>query len=613
MEPKLKIQSGPNAGQVYEMRDDVTTIGRETGNTIVLKNASVSRRHCIIERRGEEFAVSDLGSLNGTLINGVNAAGTILGNGDSLKVGDFTLRFLTGESDAPASSIAIDATEFLLPKDSVRIRIDEVFGEMARDLTAILKISTTINTIRDAAELEAALLDLVLEVVPADSGALVIVDDGAEIVRSTVVNRREPNAPVTVSKTVIEQVISDRSVLLVPDVEPGSPESLFVAKTRSLVAVPIVVYERPLGVVYLASSTASFDDSHLRFLTAVASIGGVALENARAWAALAEENERLRNETFAQNMLGESEPMQRVFSIIRKVAPSGSNVLIDGESGTGKELAAQSIHLNSSRRSMPFVAINCAALTESLLESELFGHEKGAFTGAVAQKKGKIELAAGGTLFLDEIGEMNILLQAKLLRVLQEREFERVGGTRPIRADIRLVAATNRDLQAEVAGGRFRQDLFYRLNVVRLTMPALRDRREDIPMLASNFVEKYGRQMNRRLRGISAAAAKLLAKYDFPGNVRELENAVERAVVLGSGEWILPEDLPEDIIDTRVTESDVTSNYHDSVREAKRALIVDAFRRSNGSYVETAKLLGLHPNYLHRLIKNLEMKEDLEG
>ncbi|MBK8147031.1 MAG: sigma 54-interacting transcriptional regulator [Acidobacteria bacterium] len=612
MEPRIKISYGPGAGQVFVLKEDVTTIGREVGNSIILKNSSVSRRHCVIERRDNAFAVSDLGSLNGTLINGVNAAGAILKNGDEMKVGDFTFRFSDRESDAPSSSLAIDVTEFRLPKDSVRIAIDEVFGAMARDLTAILKISTTINTIRDAGELETAMLELIFEVVPADSGAIVTVDDDLAIVRSAVSNRLAPNNPVIVSQTVIDRVLRERAVLLVPEVEPNSSESLFVSKTRSLVAVPMIVFERPLGVIYLASSTATFDESHIRFLTAVASIGGVALDNAGAWANLADENERLRNESFGRNMLGESDSMQRVFAIIRKVAPTGSTVLIDGESGTGKELAAQSIHQNSARRSMPFVAINCAALTETLLESELFGHEKGAFTGAVAQKRGKIEMAAGGTLFLDEIGEMNIVLQAKLLRVLQEREFERVGGTRPIRADIRLIAATNRDLNVEVANGRFRQDLFYRLNVVRFTMPALRDRPDDIPMLAKYFADKFGRQMNRRLRGISSAASKLLAKYEFPGNVRELENSIERAVVLGSGEWILPEDLPDDILETRVGESNLTSSYHDSVRETKRSVIAEAFRKSNGSYVETAKLLGVHPNYLHRLIRNLEMKEELE-
>ncbi|MBK7708178.1 MAG: FHA domain-containing protein [Acidobacteria bacterium] len=236
MEPRIKISYGPGAGQVFVLKEDVTTIGREVGNSIILKNSSVSRRHCVIERRDNAFAVSDLGSLNGTLINGVNAAGAVLKNGDEMKVGDFTFRFSDRESDAPSSSLAIDATEFGLPKDSVRIAIDEVFGAMARDLTAILKISTTINTIRDAGELETAMLELIFEVVPADSGAIVTVDDDLAIVRSAVSNRLAPNNPVIVSQTVIDRVLRERAVLLVPEVEPNSSESLFVSKTRSLVA-----------------------------------------------------------------------------------------------------------------------------------------------------------------------------------------------------------------------------------------------------------------------------------------------------------------------------------------------------------------------------------------
>jgi Nif-specific regulatory protein len=315
-------------------------------------------------------------------------------------------------------------------------------------------------------------------------------------------------------------------------------------------------------------------------------------------------------------MLGESAAMQKVFRLIAKAAPTDANVLITGESGTGKELAARSIHLNSKRKAAPFVAINCAALTESLLESELFGHEKGAFTGAVGQKKGKIEIAESGTLFLDEIGEMALALQAKILRVLQEREFERVGGTRTLKADVRLIAATNRDLEAEIRAGAFRQDLFYRLNVVQFEMPALRERRDDVLILAEAFLGKFSRKMNRRIRGVSAQAKKLLLAYDYPGNVRELENAIERAVVLGSSEWIAPEDLPDNFLEIETEKNDgeigKNTNYHDAIRETKKDLIRKAFAEARGNYTEAAKVLDVHPNYLHRLIRNLDIKSELE-
>jgi Nif-specific regulatory protein len=312
------------------------------------------------------------------------------------------------------------------------------------------------------------------------------------------------------------------------------------------------------------------------------------------------------------NMVGESGSMQRIYHFISKVAPTDSTVLVTGESGTGKELAARAIHRNSGRANKPFVAVNCAALNESLLESELFGHEKGAFTGALAQKKGRLEIADAGTLFLDEIGDLSPALQVKLLRVLQEREFERVGGTQTLKVDIRLIAATNRNLEEAIEAGEFRQDLYYRLNVVSFEMPALRERREDIPLLASYFAEKYSVKCNRKLLGLSPEARARLNAYDWPGNVRELENAIERAVVLGTTELILPEDLPEALLENEATPAAATTSYHDAVAQTKKKIILNAMEKSKGSYTEAAKLLGVHPNYLHRLIRNLNLKEQIK-
>jgi len=306
--------------------------------------------------------------------------------------------------------------------------------------------------------------------------------------------------------------------------------------------------------------------------------------------------------------VGESRKMLDVLQTILRVAPSGATVLIRGESGTGKEMAARAIHRNSSRASRPFVAINCAALPEQLIESELFGHEKGAFTGAYIQKKGRLELADGGTLFLDEVADLSLACQAKLLRMLQEREFERVGGNRAVRVDIRLIAATNKDLEGAVRNGSFRQDLFYRLNVVPLSMPPLRERREDIPLLARHFAARYSTQCKRPLMKISPEAIACLTQYDWPGNVRELENAIERAVVLASSETILPEDLPEAAIDTGAASSVGLGSFHDSVREAKRLTILKAVEQAGGSIAEAAAALGLQRTYLHRLMKNLDLK-----
>jgi Nif-specific regulatory protein len=247
-----------------------------------------------------------------------------------------------------------------------------------------------------------------------------------------------------------------------------------------------------------------------------------------------------------------------------------------------------------------------------LLESELFGHEKGSFTGALVQKKGRLEVAEGGTVFLDEIGELSPALQVKLLRVLQEREFERVGGTKPIKLDIRVITATNRNLEEAVSQGSFRQDLYYRLNVVSLEMPPLRNRQEDIPLLANYFAAKYGQKCNRRVMGIAPQAQARLVAYDWPGNVRELENAIERAVVLGSTETILPEDLPESVLESASVASEPPTKYHEAVVQTKKQIILSAMAQANGSFTEAAKILGVHPNYLHRLIRNLNLKEQLK-
>ena len=308
----------------------------------------------------------------------------------------------------------------------------------------------------------------------------------------------------------------------------------------------------------------------------------------------------------AHDMVGESAPMRAVYECIQKVAPRDSTVLVTGETGTGKELAARAIHQNSPRAARPFVAVNCAALTESLLESELFGHEKGAFTGAVALKKGKFEVADGGTIFLDEIGELAPALQAKLLRALQHHEFERVGGTRTIKMNVRMIAATNQDLQAAVAAGRFRQDLWYRLNVVGLTMPPLRERRPDIPTLATHFAAKYGRG---RAVELSHDAIDALRAYDWPGNVRELENAIERAVVLGCSDKIVADDLPAAVLQSSTALPRDGAAYHRAVLDVKRRLILDAIERSGGNYTAAARLLGINPTYLHRLVNNLQLRD----
>jgi len=496
---------------------------------------------------------------------------------------------------------------------------------MARDLSALMKVSTTINAIRGMEELQKTLLELLFEVVPAERGAILLVDGGHEEEDTDFTSvfaldrRRGRDESIKVSRTITKSVLRQGEAVLITnqtdEKDFKSADSLVVDRPGSVLCVPLIMLDRTLGVIYLDTRDPDtfFDKDHLQLVSAISAITAVAMENARHIEWLVSENQRLIADfNIEHNMVGESQPVREVLQFISKVAPTDSTVLLSGESGTGKELAARAIHQNSKRANKPFMAVNCAALAESLLESELFGHEKGSFTGALAQKKGRLEIADGGTVFLDEIGELSQALQVKLLRVLQEREFERVGGTRTIKVDIRLITATNKDLEKAVNEGTFRQDLYFRLDVVGLEMPPLRDRREDIPLLANYFAAKYSEKCNRRITGISAAAQARLLGYDWPGNVRELENAMERAVVLGTTDHILLEDLPESLLESQPPAAAPATKYHEAVAQTKKQIILSAMQQAKGSYTEAAKLLGVHPNYLHRLIRNLDLKDQLK-
>jgi transcriptional regulator with GAF, ATPase, and Fis domain len=458
---KLVILSGPLCGETVPLSAPGTTIGRDTGSQLSIPDHLMSRRHCAVEAASGRFTLRDLGSANGTHVNGAPIRERVLEHGDRIRAGDSVLLFLQSEGIGAAT---VGGPDSLLDDLTKRILID--------------------------------------------------------------VDRLAGEEPVDMPSAMASEIPAGR-----------------------------ITFQAP-------------------------------------------------------GMVGDTPAMRAVYECIRKVAGADCTVLISGETGTGKELAARAIHQNSARASRPFVAINCAALTEPLLESELFGHEKGAFTGAVALKKGKLEIADGGTLFLDEVGDLAPALQAKVLRALQQHEFERVGGTRTIKVDVRVVAATNLDLEAAVASGRFRQDLWYRLNVVSLTMPALSARRGDIPRLAAHFAAKYGRG---RAIELSREAVDVLTAYDWPGNVRELENAIERAVVLGRADRIVVDDLPRAVIGASSIQADHAAPFHQNVIDTKRRLILDAIDRAGGNCTAAARLLGINPTYLHRLLKNLRLRDESRG
>ncbi len=313
--------------------------------------------------------------------------------------------------------------------------------------------------------------------------------------------------------------------------------------------------------------------------------------------------EKLKDKYKFSELVGSTPQMHRIFKMIEDVAPSTASTLILGETGTGKELVANAIHYQSDRACMPFVALHCAALSEGVLESELFGHEKGAFTGAVQLRKGRFELADGGTLFLDEVGEMSLKVQVKLLRILEKGEFERVGGEKTIKVDVRLIAATNRDLEREVSEGRFREDLFYRLNVITIHLPPLRERREDIPLLSNFFVIKYAKKYKKELKGFTPEAMEALCAYHWQGNVRELENVIERSIVLCKKSVVAVDHLPKNIVPNKEDISTIKIHLGTSLKEAEKEIIQKTLFMTNGCKKEAAKILGISSRKIEYKVK----------
>jgi transcriptional regulator with GAF, ATPase, and Fis domain len=625
MGPRLEAIAGPLEGATFVLSAELS-IGRDPCNTISIPAATLAAHHCSVRKQGEQFRLQVLEGSRTVLVNGLPVDCHVLHDGDEIEIGNsvFLVLFSDTASDAPLtmselelpgrSTQILNREEILALKESEAPETLSPPRALAHDWNNLLRVCHTVSSIEELEELEQQLLALIAEIVPAERGAILSLgDDGSFTALTGWDLRRGAERKVEVSRNVIDRVIRDRVAVVANGLGAGTGASrgTDVPQVRALMAVPLEVFNQVRGVIYVdtCDPTVAFDSAQLRHMATVGTVAALALENARRVQTLRTENRRLRAEINVQHgMVGDSPRMRQIYQMIAKIGPMDSTTLICGESGTGKELVARAIHRNSSRANCPFIAINCAAMPETLMESELFGYEKGAFTGAAAQKKGKLELANGGTLFLDEIGELAPPLQAKLLRVLQERVLDRLGGTHSIRLNIRVLAATNRDLAEAVREGRFRQDLYYRLNVVSMSMPALRERREDIPLLAEHFLAKHATKAARRIAGISRKALSCLVAYDWPGNVRELENTIERAVVLGSGEMVVAEELPEMLWEKAERGPNPVGQFHDVVATTKRELISKALQQNHGNYTHAAKSLGLHPNYLHRLMRNLNMK-----
>jgi len=503
--------------------------------------------------------------------------------------------------------------------------VDDVAKIKSRRLTALLEVSQALGSTLDTRAAVEKVLEILDRELGMKRGAITVLEGAADLKIQYAYGLSEgerQRGRYKVDEGVTGKVVASGRPIIVPQV---SKEPLFLYRTRkrspdteeSFICVPIKERRKTVGalsITYPYKQNRNYEDS-VQLLTIVTSMIAQSLRLAQLVeqerAQLQDENALLKRELQQKydfrNIIGTSKEMRDVYEQIAQVAPSGATVLIRGESGTGKELVAHAIHYNSPRSSKPFVKVNCAALPESLIESELFGHEKGAFTGAVARKRGRFELAEGGTLFLDEIGDLSPAMQVKLLRALQEREFERVGGTETIKVNVRLITATNVDLEQAVSDGRFRSDLYYRLNVFSIYLPPLRERKTDILLLADHFLEKYGRQNGKRIKRISTPAIDMLMSYHWPGNVRELENVVERATLVCEGNVIHGYHLPP-TLQTAEGSGTVTKMSLDlAVSAFEKDLIQDALKTTRGNRARAARLLDTTERVLGYKVKKYEI------
>jgi two-component system, NtrC family, response regulator HydG len=583
MNAELIVINGPLAGTRFPLKDGEVLIGRAPNAQVVLSESEIGWRHCQIRRQGNRFVATDLRTSLGTYVNGMRSAERWLEDRDQIGIGRTVLMFRSGEAaplvEESAASPNSDTKPVLLAACGLVFLFRALASSVGEAQTKLLQDQ---------------IVRLIGDLLPLEEGLILLGRDAEELQQAYVARYAscKSDFSAALSRVCEEGAFEDVAtrILGVPLYLEGLLGGALIVKTRVRESSELAAY--------------------LDMLTAVGSLASIGFEANQEVETLKAEKALLQEQIgAATGIKGQSVVIRRLLDLVTRVAPRDTTVLITGESGTGKELIARALHQQSPRSERPFIAVNCAALSETLFESELFGHEKGAFTGAVALKRGRFELAQGGTIFLDEVGELASSLQAKLLRVLQQREFERVGGTQAHPLDIRVIAATNRDLSEDVREGRFREDLFHRLNVVNLASPPLRDHREDIPLLARYFLDRSSQKCKRHVQGLSPEVEELLMQYSWPGNVRELENAMEHAVVMGDADLVLPENLPESLLDSAPKDS--KTKYHQSVGQAKHDAIIDAYVQGRGDYKLAARLLGLHPNYLLRLVRNLNLRDDI--
>jgi transcriptional regulator with GAF, ATPase, and Fis domain len=594
--PSLRLTAPGHPATVYNLYKKITSLGSGPDNDIVLPDPLVvdgfavhfdGQMYTVLAPKKAEFVV-----------NGKKRGKHKLSHDDRLMLGSCELRFAMIDEVAPLEE---EAAETIAELDAY---------------TKLYEFSERLIHQRDLAELLDALMDAVIQITNADKGFLVLLEgDTIDVKVARNLNRENiADAVSQLSDSIIAKVVRSRKPVIVSDAmrddEFSAAKSVMQLKVSSVICVPLLDRGRLLGLIYVGNDSIRdlFQQDTLRILTVFSSQASLIVANALLLNELRIDNKRLsdRLEQYRfGEIVGTSPPMQQVFRKVEKIAATDISVLITGETGTGKELIAREIHNRSPRTGKPFVTINCGAIPENLLESELFGHVKGAFTGAVANKQGKFQAADGGTLFLDEIGEMPVELQVKILRALQERVVYRVGDTRPETCDIRILAATNRDLDKEIAAGRFREDLYYRLNVVNVELPPLRQRGEDVLVIARYLLSRYAREYDVKVKGLSPNAAVAIRKHAWPGNIRELENRIKKAIVLCESSVIGPDDLglTGDVLPQILTLAEAKDKF-------QREYINEILALNNGNRTKTARDLGVDPRTVFR---HLEKESDDPG
>ncbi|MEQ8764960.1 MAG: sigma 54-interacting transcriptional regulator [Planctomycetota bacterium] len=674
--PKLRLIVCPPNGeeQTLDCGDvEEFTIGRSSGVDLQLRDRLVSRNHCRIRRSDEDWILEDLGSANGTLLAGKRVTSRPLKRGDEISVGNTRIFFQEMNVDLSSTDVElrIDAmrtaphsalTTLVPPAPSKDDDPENVVARLELERTnlfRLIRINKGINSELDLDKLLHLIMEAVIELTEAERGFLILMRDGQlefEVARNF---EREavPHPEVEISRSIAEEVMRLGRALVAINAQDDERFRVFQSVAslglRSVLCVPLRVKERVIGVVYIDNRLQKgvFREEDVLVLEAFADQAAIAIENARlireltqSNAELSESKDRIEGlnvklrgkvqrqeeeleEVRAQlrdhrtelatkydydSIIGHSPKMQTIFKLLDRVIESDFPVLIHGESGTGKELIARAIHFNGPRKNERFVFENCAALPDTLLESELFGYKRGAFTGATKNKKGLLELADQGTLFLDEVGDMSVEMQKKLLRVLQEGEIRPVGGSDVLKVDVRIIAASNKELSALVKDGLFREDLFYRLNVLPVNLPPLRERKEDVPLLTCHFLEKACEEAKLSMKELSAEVLDAFLDYDWPGNVRELENEVRRMALMAD-EIIALDDVSETVREGSVEpeegdddEAEI-QDLGELVARIERREIIKAMNRCENNKSQAASMLGISRFTLQRKMEKYEL------